>query len=64
MSKQILAVLRCTGCEKCPTVLHDVKAVPGQEIVITDDFGSSVRMSLDNLAEFVRQAKAGHLDVS
>jgi hypothetical protein len=61
---KILAVLRCNGSQCCPTVLHDAKAVPGREIIITDDFGSSVQMSLDNLAELVRQAKAGHLNVS
>jgi len=58
----VLGVLSCDGCDKCPEIHRVRDAAPGREIRITDDFGSSVEMSEQNLASFVRLAKAGHFD--
>lgn len=62
--KKKLTVL-CTGgglCE-CPQVFVDDEAIASQKISIADDFGNTILMSEEQLSEFVRQAKAGILEV-
>lgn len=49
------------GCG-CPQLYVDESAPADQRIVLTDDFGSRVRMSTDQFADMVAQAKSGALD--
>ncbi|HEX2298871.1 MAG TPA: hypothetical protein VHH34_10190 [Pseudonocardiaceae bacterium] len=49
------------GCG-CPQLYVDHSAPADQRIVLTDDFGSRVRMSTDQFADMVAQAKSGALD--
>ncbi len=52
------------GCGQpdCPQLYVDESAPADQRIVLTDDFGSRVRMSADQFADMVAQAKSGALD--
>ncbi|MGH3903584.1 MAG: hypothetical protein ACRDTE_05245 [Pseudonocardiaceae bacterium] len=53
----------CGKCEcNCPQLFVDESAPADQRIVLTDDFGSRVRMSADQFADMVAQAKSGALD--
>lgn len=49
------------GCG-CPQLYVDESAPADQRIVLTDDFGSRVRMSTDQFADMIAQAKSGALD--
>lgn len=49
------------GCG-CPQLYVDESAPAEQRIVLTDDFGSRVRMSAGQFADMVAQAKSGALD--
>jgi hypothetical protein len=49
------------GCG-CPQLYVDESAPVDQRIVLTDDFGSRVRMSTEQFADMVAQAKSGALD--
>lgn len=63
MKTGVLAVLTCSQCGgHCPEIHRVPNAIPGREIRITDDFGSSVEMSEANLASLIRLAKEGHFD--
>lgn len=50
------------GDPNCPQVYIDDSAPAEQRIVLTDDFGSQVRMSAGQFADMVAQAKSGALD--
>ncbi|MGH3898988.1 MAG: hypothetical protein ACRDTA_12220 [Pseudonocardiaceae bacterium] len=52
------------GCGKpdCPQLFIDESAPPEQRIVLTDDFGSQVRMSPEQFGGLLDQAKSGTLD--
>lgn len=50
------------GDPQCPQLYVDDSAPADQRIVITDDFGSRVRMSADQFADMIAQAKSGALD--
>ncbi|HEX5367301.1 MAG TPA: hypothetical protein VFW63_11655 [Acidimicrobiales bacterium] len=53
----------CGQCScGCPEVSIDDSAPEDRRVVITDDFGQQVEMSLDQLGDLVVQAKAGVLD--
>lgn len=53
----------CTKCDcGCPQLYVDESAPADQRIVLTDDFGSRVRMSTDQFADMIAQAKSGALD--
>lgn len=54
----------CGECGKCdcPQLYVDDSAPAEQRIVLTDDFGSQVRMSAGQFADIVAQAKTGALD--
>lgn len=46
----------------CPQLYVDDSAPAEQRIVLTDDFGSQVRMSAGQFADLLAQAKSGALD--
>ncbi|MGH3751365.1 MAG: hypothetical protein ACRDRP_01495 [Pseudonocardiaceae bacterium] len=53
----------CTECScGCPQLFIDDSAPPEQRIVLTDDFGSQVRMSAGQFGDLLAQAKSGALD--
>ncbi|MGH3914252.1 MAG: hypothetical protein ACRDTC_12725 [Pseudonocardiaceae bacterium] len=57
----------CPGCGECgrtdcPKLYIDDSASAEQRVVLTDDFGSQVRMSAGQFADIVAQAKSGKLD--
>ena len=49
------------GCG-CPQLFIDESAPPEQRIILTDDFGSRVRMSAEQFGDLLAQAKSGALD--
>ncbi|HYZ36055.1 MAG TPA: hypothetical protein VE673_04930 [Pseudonocardiaceae bacterium] len=49
------------GCG-CPQLFVDESAPPEQRVVLTDDFGSRVRMSTAQFGDLLAQAKSGALD--
>ena len=49
------------GCG-CPQLFVDESAPAEQRIVLTDDFGSQVRMSAGQFGDLLAQAKSGALD--
>jgi hypothetical protein len=53
----------CGDCNcGCPELFLDPKAEEPRRIVLADDFGQRVHMSLDQLEQLVRDAKSGALD--
>ncbi|MEU1276785.1 hypothetical protein [Streptomyces sp. NPDC005805] len=53
----------CGNCDcGCPQLFVDESAPAERRVVITDDFGQQVRMSADQFASLVAEAKAGALD--
>jgi hypothetical protein len=53
----------CGSCNcGCPQLHVDHDAAPQRRIVITDDFGQRIQMSVEQLADLVADAKAGVLD--
>jgi hypothetical protein len=63
---QALATFCPTGCgcgdPACPQLFIDDSAPPEQRVVLTDDFGSQVRMSAAQFGDLLAQAKSGTLD--
>ncbi|MCA1676283.1 MAG: hypothetical protein LC799_30270 [Actinobacteria bacterium] len=59
---QPLATFCEPGVDHCPQLYVDESAPADQRIVLTDDFGSRVRMSTDQFADMIAQAKSGALD--
>jgi hypothetical protein len=56
-------VLLCGNCScGCPELLVDQEAPPERRIVITDDFGQRVQMSVDQLQVLIDEARSGRLD--
>jgi hypothetical protein len=51
----------CNDCN-CPQLFVDETAPPEQRIVLTDDFGSQVRMSAGQFGDLLAQARSGTLD--
>ena len=49
------------GCG-CPQLFVDESAPPEQRVVLTDDFGSRVRMSAAQFGDLIAQGKNGALD--
>lgn len=55
-------VLLCGQCScGCPELLVDQEAPPEKRIVITDDFGQRVQMSVDQLQVLIDEARSGRL---
>jgi hypothetical protein len=53
----------CGDCNcGCPQLFVDESAPPEQRVVLTDDFGSRVRMSPAQFGDLLAQAKSGALD--
>lgn len=52
----------CKDCDQCPQLFVDESAPAEQRVVLTDDFGSHVRMSAGQFADLLAQAKSGALD--
>lgn len=53
----------CGNCDcGCPELFLDHNAPPERRVVITDDFGQRVQMSLSQLRIIVESAKDGQLD--
>ncbi|WP_245594530.1 hypothetical protein [Actinospica robiniae] len=53
----------CGDCScGCPELFLDPKADQARRIVLADDFGQHVQMSVEQLGVLVREAKAGELD--
>lgn len=49
-------------CGSCPQLFVDDSAPSDKRIVLADDFGASVRMSAEQFADLLSQAKNGVLD--
>lgn len=53
----------CGSCNcGCPELFVDDTAMPAKRVVITDDFGQRIEMSLTQLADLVANVRAGVLD--
>jgi hypothetical protein len=53
----------CGNCScGCPELFVDMSAPTERQVVITDDFGQKVEMSLDQFGSLVEAAKTGTLD--
>ncbi|MFI7697976.1 hypothetical protein [Nonomuraea sp. NPDC049480] len=53
----------CGQCDcGCPELFVDHNAPEERQVVITDDFGQRVEMSLDQFGSIVAAAKSGSLD--
>jgi hypothetical protein len=53
----------CGQCNcGCPELYVDPGAAPERQVVLTDDFGQRVEMSLGQFQDIVRSAKDGTLD--
>ncbi|MFF4616334.1 hypothetical protein [Nonomuraea jabiensis] len=53
----------CGQCDcGCPELFVDDTAPVERQVVITDDFGQRVEMSLDQFGSIVEAAKSGSLD--
>jgi hypothetical protein len=53
----------CGQCScGCPELYVDDAAVPERRIVITDDFGQRIQMSVEQLADLVGDVRRGVLD--
>lgn len=53
----------CGQCScGCPELFIDHDAVPDRRVVITDDFGQRVQMSMEQFQVLVGQARSGELD--
>jgi hypothetical protein len=50
------------GDSNCPQLFIDESAPPEQRVVLTDDFGSQIRMSVAQFGDLITQAKSGTLD--
>lgn len=53
----------CGNCNcGCPELHIDDAAAPERRVVITDDFGQRIQMSLDQLRDLVADVRKGVLD--
>lgn len=53
----------CDQCScGCPELFFDDSATPERRIVITDDFGQRIQMSVGQLADLVDDVRRGVLD--
>ncbi|WP_327585278.1 hypothetical protein OHA25_57985 [Nonomuraea sp. NBC_00507] len=53
----------CGQCScGCPELFVDRDAPEERQVIITDDFGQRVEMSLDQFGSIVEAAKSGSLD--
>ncbi len=61
---RLIPVMRfCGQCNcGCPELFLDPDAPEERRVVITDDFGQRIQMSLDQLRDILEQAKSGALE--
>ncbi|KWX04129.1 hypothetical protein C3Y87_13655 [Carbonactinospora thermoautotrophica] len=61
---RLIPVMRfCGQCScGCPELFLDPDAPEERRVVITDDFGQRIQMSLDQLRDILEQAKSGALE--
>ena len=53
----------CGSCScGCPELFVDDAAPPERRVVITDDFGQRIQLSLEQLADLVADVRRGALD--
>jgi hypothetical protein len=53
----------CGNCDcGCPQLFLDEAAAPERRVVLTDDFGQRVQMSLEQLGDLVADVRRGVLD--
>jgi hypothetical protein len=53
----------CGNCDcGCPQLFLDEAAAPERRVVLTDDFGQRVQMSLEQLGDLVADVHRGVLD--
>ena len=53
----------CGSCScGCPELYLDEDARPERRVVITDDFGQRIQLSLEQLADLVADVRRGVLD--
>ncbi|MFI6931172.1 hypothetical protein [Streptomyces sp. NPDC050287] len=53
----------CGNCDcGCPQLFVDPSAPAERRVLLTDDFGQRVQMSVDQFGSLVEEAKAGKLD--
>lgn len=53
----------CGNCDcGCPELFVDNSAPADKQVIITDDFGQRVEMSLDQFSSIIEAAKSGTLD--
>jgi hypothetical protein len=58
-------VVLCGQCNcGCPELLVDHEAPPERKIVIADDFGQRVQMSVDQLLVLADEARSGRLQAA
>ena len=62
--KSLIPVMRfCCHCHcGCVELFFEPEAPEGQRVVITDDYGQRIQMSLDQLGTILKRAKSGALD--
>ena len=52
----------CGKCDcGCPELFLDPGAIPEKRVVITDDFGQRIQMSVDQFEDLLEQARGGAL---
>ena len=55
----------CGKCDcGCPELFFDPDAIPEKRVVITDDFGQRIQMSVDQFDDLVEQARNGLLQLA
>jgi hypothetical protein len=57
-SRRPIAVL-CAKCDDCPVIALDETAPEAKRIVITDDFGQEIQMSVDQFQVLLELAQSG-----
>jgi hypothetical protein len=62
MTKVVPVATFCGKCDcGCPQLFFDAAAAPSQRVLLTDDFGQQVRMSVDQFRDLLSQAASGRL---
>ncbi|MGH2708565.1 MAG: hypothetical protein ACRDJK_09765, partial [Actinomycetota bacterium] len=62
VSKMVPVATFCGKCDcGCPRLFFDAGAAPSERVLLTDDFGAGVRMSVDQFRDLIDQAASGRL---
>jgi hypothetical protein len=57
-SRRPIAVL-CAKCNDCPVIAIDETAAEAKKVVITDDFGQEIQMSVEQFQVLLELAQSG-----